>query len=122
MNTCNTLEYSTSLEYSATTGITFVVYSPLGSPGRLEKESDDVNLLEVQVIKDIAKSHNATPAQVEIPYSRKYLWGIKFCGFAVRLKIANIKSVNYYFYEGRLQIIIINNVKSQNLNPQNVEF
>ena len=43
-----------------------------------------------------------------IPYSKKYLRGIKFCGFAVRLKIANIKSVNYYFYEGRLQIIIIN--------------
>ena len=45
-------------------GITFVAYSPLGSPGRLEKESDDVNLLEVDTINEIAKAHKATPAQV----------------------------------------------------------
>ena len=55
-------------------GITFVGYSPLGSPGRLEKERDDVNLLEVKVINDIAKAHDATPAQVWLVMSHLHVF------------------------------------------------
>lgn len=48
----------------STIGIIFVAYSPLGSPGRLEKEDDDVNVLEDETVKAIAATHKATTAQV----------------------------------------------------------
>ena len=45
-------------------GITFVAYSPLGSPGRIEKLKDEPNLLEDATIKEIASEHNVSTAQV----------------------------------------------------------
>lgn len=45
-------------------GITFVAYSPLGSPGRPEKLKDEPNLLQDATIKEIATEHNVSTAQV----------------------------------------------------------
>ena len=45
-------------------GIIFVAYSPLGSPGRIEKLKDEPNLLEDATIKEIASEHNVSTAQV----------------------------------------------------------
>ena len=45
-------------------GICFEVYSPLGNPNRPKKGDDDPSVLDDPVINEIAKKHNATPAQV----------------------------------------------------------
>ena len=45
-------------------GIVFEAYSPLGNPTRPIKSDDDPADMDDSVIKEIAKKHNASPAQV----------------------------------------------------------
>ena len=44
--------------------IQLVAYSPLGSPGRLWAEKNEVKLLNDERVKTVAKAHNKTPAQI----------------------------------------------------------
>ena len=45
-------------------GIVLEAYSPLGNPARPMKSDDDPADMDDPVIKEIAKKHNASPAQV----------------------------------------------------------
>ena len=44
--------------------IQLIAYSPLGSPGRLWADKNEIKLLDDDAIKKIANAHNKTPAQV----------------------------------------------------------
>jgi diketogulonate reductase-like aldo/keto reductase len=55
-------------EYCKKKGIKVISYSPLGSPGRLDKVDNEVDILTDAIVKEIATAHNITPAQVCISY------------------------------------------------------
>lgn len=59
------------LEFCREEGVHFMAYAPLGSSDRPEslKNEDEPSLLEDEVIHSIAKSRNATPAQILIAWS-----------------------------------------------------
>lgn len=62
------LQQNDLLAYCNSEGIKMTAYSPLGSGDRTHdmKGEDEPNLLEIEVIKEIAKKRRATPAQVLI--------------------------------------------------------
>lgn len=57
------------LDYCRTHQIAFTAYSPLGSPGQADREKGELSLLEEPIIKGIADSLGATPAQVLIAWA-----------------------------------------------------
>lgn len=57
------------LEYCSARDIVLTAYSPLGSPGRKHRASDEPPLLEHPTILDIADEVDATPAQVLIGWA-----------------------------------------------------
>lgn len=64
------LQQKKLLDYCNSEGILMTAYSPLGSGDRSEemKSGDEPNLMDIDEIGDIAKKHNATPAQVLIAW------------------------------------------------------
>lgn len=65
------LQQNELLEFCKKNGIHLTAYSPLGSSDRIDamKAPDEPSLLENKVIKEIAKKHSATPAQVLIKWN-----------------------------------------------------
>jgi len=56
------------LQFCKDNGIAFVSYSPLGNPGSMFRQEDQISLLEDEDIVKIATAHGKTPAQVLIRY------------------------------------------------------
>ena len=63
--------------------IQLIAYSPLGSPGRLWADKNEIKLLDDDAIKRIAKAHNKTPAQVLLRWQ-------------VHILITNIRVLTYF--------------------------
>jgi len=47
-------------------GIAFEAYSPLGTPGRVQKGENEPCLMDDPVVKEIADKHKCTTAQVKL--------------------------------------------------------
>ena len=64
------LQQNDLLEFCKKENILVTAYSPLGSGDRVTamKAEDEPNLLEMETIREIAKAHNALPAQVLIAW------------------------------------------------------
>ncbi|KAF5276033.1 hypothetical protein FQA39_LY00829 [Lamprigera yunnana] len=56
------------IEFCKAMGIQIECYSPLGSPGRLERKPEDPVVLENSHLMAIAKKHQKSPAQVALRY------------------------------------------------------
>jgi len=67
------LQQKELLEYCNSQGIKMTAYSPLGSGDRPEemKGEDEPNLMEIDIINDIAKKQGATPVQVLLKWHIK---------------------------------------------------
>lgn len=63
------LAQQTLVDYCRAHKIGFTAYSPLGSPGQADREKGELTLLEEPIIKRIAESLGATPAQVLIAWA-----------------------------------------------------
>ncbi len=61
------------LEYCKSEGIHLTAYSPLGSRDRAKamKAEDEPNMFEIEVLKEIAKKHNALVPQILIAFHTK---------------------------------------------------
>lgn len=61
------------LEYCRENHILMTAYSPLGSGDRSKtmKTGDEPNMMDLEIIKNLAKKHNALPAQILIAYHTK---------------------------------------------------
>lgn len=61
------------LEYCRENHILMTAYSPLGSGDRSKtmKTGDEPNMIDLEIIKNLAKKHNALPAQILIAYHTK---------------------------------------------------
>lgn len=65
------LRQESLVNFCQSNGILMTAYSPLGSGDRSSsiKKDDEPNLFEDQVVKDLAKKYNVTPAQILISFS-----------------------------------------------------